>query len=102
IVPLAGADEVLQRASFLASLSGDGLGGLALQAGEFTPQDGPNMVTLLRTGEQREIALDETGQLFAAGHKSVGGDVGLVQESLGVRVFQDGGHEDTPSGLPEG
>src|SRR5262249_58980045 len=47
VVPAAGADEQLQGAALLAGLGGDGLGGLALQAGQLAAQDGEGVAALL-------------------------------------------------------
>src|ERR1700719_405334 len=97
VVPLAGADEVLQGSAFLPGLGGNRLGGLALQAGEFGAEDGGGMAALLVAVEAGKVALDEGGQVTGAGTNVVGADVGLIEKGLGLRMFQKGRHEDTPS-----
>src|SRR5581483_11597325 len=98
----AGADEELQRTAFLTSLSGDRFGGFALQSGEFAAQDGLGMLPLFVTVKQRQVAGEEAGQLARASAHVRGRDIGLLQQGLGFGVFQDAGHKNTPSGLPEG
>src|SRR5262249_62082135 len=102
VVPLAGADEVLQGAALLAGLVGDRLGGLALQPGELAAEDRGGVGALLGAVEQRQVAVQEGGQVPAASADGSGADVGLVQQGLGVGGFQDGGHAYPPSGSPEG
>jgi hypothetical protein len=62
----------LQGTAFLAGSGGDGLGGLALEAGELAREDGEGVVALLFTGEEGEIALGESGEAALAGVDGLG------------------------------
>jgi hypothetical protein len=97
VVPRAGADEVLQGSAFPPGLGGNRLGGLALQAGAFAAEEGVGMAALRVAVEAGEVAWDEGGQVTGTGTNVVGGDVGLIEKGLGLRVFQKGRHEDAPS-----
>ena len=65
VVPLAGADEELDRLAGQAGLDGDRLAGLALQAAEQAADDQGGVHLLLDAVELREIALEEAGQAVA-------------------------------------
>src|SRR5262249_62164619 len=84
VVPLAGADEVLQGAALLAGLVGDRLGGLALQPGELAAEDRGGVGALLGAVEQRQGGGREGG-CVAAGRRGGSG------AELGRRARRGGG-----------
>ena len=102
IVPAAGADEVLERATFLPGLEGDRLGGLAFEAGKFALQEGCGVATLLVAGEARQVAFQEGFQAGAAAGHGAGRYLRLFQKGLRGGVFQDAGHEGASFRASEG
>jgi hypothetical protein len=102
VVPLAGADEVLQGTAFLLGLARDGLGRLALEAGELALEDGGGMVALFVAVEEGQVTLEEGSQTTCQVMDIGRGDGGLGEELLSCGVFQDGGHANPPSGSAEG
>ena len=76
-----------------AGLVGDGLGGLAIQAGEFTLQDEGSVVALLGAFEQGEVTRQERMQAARAGVDLFGGDGGCLEQRLCFRMFQKACHD---------
>ena len=89
VVPLARADEELDRLAGQPGLDGDRLAGLALQAAEQAADDQGGVLALLGAIELGQIALEEAGQAVGAVADGVGGDGGVVQEGLGLGVIQE-------------
>ena len=85
IVPLAGTDEQLQRPTFESGLEGNGFGGLALQAGEFTLEDADGVLSLF-------VCVACMFTLFAgqqlAGKALFGLSLLLLMASLGLSVAE--------------
>jgi hypothetical protein len=50
------------------------------------------MATLLVAGKQRKVTLEKREQVLNAGSDVVCSDIGLIEQRLGGRVFQDSGH----------
>jgi hypothetical protein len=89
VVPLAGADEELDRLAGQPGLDGDRLAGLALQAADQSADDQGGVLTLLGAVELRQVPLEEGGQAVGAVVDGVGGDGGVVQEGLSLGVIQE-------------
>src|SRR5262249_19495736 len=102
ITPEAGPDKVLQGAALLVCLGGNGFGGFALQASEFTAQDRVGVLAMLLAIEEGKVALQEGGEVSATGIHRTRGHIGLVDKCLGCGVFQDRGHANLPSECSEG
>jgi hypothetical protein len=102
IVPAAGTDEVLQGPSFVADIDGNGLGGLALQAGELALENDLRMLALLVAIEEGQVALDKAAEVLAAAADRAGLDLGLGQQFLGGGMLKDSGHKDPPPEPSEG
>src|SRR5262249_10938148 len=88
IVPRAAADEQLQGAAFLAGLVGDGFGGLALQSAELAAAGGAGGAALLGAGEVGQVAGQVGFQGGGAGADGVRAEVGVVEQGLGIGVFE--------------
>jgi hypothetical protein len=58
--------------------------------------------SFLKTYIPGEVTLEEGGEVAGTGVDGGGGEGGLVEQGLGVRVLQDCGHAYPPAGLPEG
>ena len=86
--PAAGPDEQLQGSAVLSGLSGDGLGGLALESGEFAGQDGAGVYAVLGPGEVGQVAGNERLQASGAGADGVGGEFGVAEQRLGSGVVE--------------
>jgi|SRR5579885_2010433 len=78
----------LQGAPLESGLGGDGLGGLAPQAGELTAEDGAGVFALLLAVEEGEVASHEVLQPAGAGAKALGVGAGVVEQGLGVGVVE--------------
>jgi hypothetical protein len=89
VVPLAGADEELDRLAVDARLDGDRLAGLALQAAEQAAKDGGGVDPLLGAVEAGQIAPEEQGQTVSAAADGLGGQDGIGQQGPGVGVVQE-------------
>jgi hypothetical protein len=88
VVPLAGADEELDRLAGQAGLDGDRLGGLALKAAESAADDQGRGGPLLGAVEPRQVTLEEGRQAVGLALDGVGGDHGVRQECLGLGIVQ--------------
>ena len=89
VVPLARADEELDRLARQPGLDGDRLTGLALQTADQAVDDKRGVDSLLDAIELGQVTLEEGGQPVGAALNSVGGDVGVVQEGLSLGVIQE-------------
>ncbi len=65
-----------------------------MQAGELAAQDGVGVAALLIAEEPGEVACQEGGKIPGTGRDVLGRDSRLLQQFLGSRVLQDGGHAD--------
>ncbi len=88
VVPLARADDELDRLAGQPGLDGDRLTGLALQAAEQPVDDQGGVLPLLGAVEPRQIPLQEGGQAVGAVADRVGCDGGVAQQGLSLGVSQ--------------
>src|SRR5260370_20100172 len=102
IGPAAGANEMLQGASFQPDIDGDGLGGLALQTGELALEEDLGMLALPVAIEERGGQCDKAGEVLGTAADGAGLDFGLGQQLLGLGVLKDSGHKDPPPESAEG
>src|SRR3954468_3174346 len=89
VVPPACADEVLDRLAMDAGLDGDRLAGLTLQPAEESADDECGVGPLLGAIEARQIASQEGRDPVLAAADLLGGDYGVGQEGLGIRMVQE-------------
>ena len=88
VVPLAGADEELDRLAGQPGLDGDRLAGLAFQAADEPADDERGVVAMLDAIELREVAVEEASQSVRTASNGIGRDDRVVQEGLGIGVLQ--------------
>src|SRR5262249_42824695 len=96
VTPAAGADEQLEGPAVEGGGGGDGLGGLAVQAGELAAQDDEGVRPLLGAGEVGQVALAETLQVVQAAV-----EVGRVEFGVGEEGLRRGVLQDVHDGAPE-
>ena len=89
VVPLAGADEELDRLAGQPGLDGDRLGGLAFQAAEPAADDQGRGGPLLDAVEPGQVALEEGRQAVGLARDGIGGDHGVRQDGLGLGMIQE-------------
>ena len=89
VVPLACADEVLHGLARSASLESDGFAGLALQAAETPSNHDGGQLALFVAIEQRQVALQEAGQVVAAAGNRTRGQGGVVEQAPPWDVQED-------------
>ena len=100
IVPEAGAEEVLDGLTWSSGLIGDRLGGLALQAAESPLDDDGSEFALLDALEERQVALQEAGEVVAAADDGRREQERVRKQRLRRRVFEDSGHKHSPTVPP--
>jgi hypothetical protein len=88
VVPGPLADEHLEVLAGDGGLGGDRLDGLPLQAAEQAPDEGRGMATLLLAREQGEVAFQESRDVVTATTDIVGGNLGVVEQGLGLGVIK--------------
>ena len=89
VVPLAGADEGLDRLAMNASLDGDRLAGLALQATDQPAEDQVGVGPVFGPVEVGQVAFEEGGEPILAALDCFGGQDGVGQEGLSVGMVDD-------------
>ena len=88
IVPTAGAHEQLQGAALLAGLGGDGLRGLAFQAGQLAAQDRARVLALFSAVKARQVTAHEGFQVIRTRLDVRCRQLSICQQGLGVGMFQ--------------
>ena len=89
VVPLAGADEELDRLAGYSGLESDRFARFALQAAEQAADNGAGVVAVLATIEPGQITLEEAGQTVSTGRDGGRREVRIVQENLGFGMVQE-------------
>jgi hypothetical protein len=89
VVPLARADEELNRLPGQTGLDGDRLTGLAFQAADQAANDQCGVVPVLNASEPGKIALEKIGQAACTIRDGFRSKRGVAQQGLRLRVIQE-------------